>query len=164
MRACARSSTSGCKQNWCQPIRCHPSNCAITYYICIYLVDPLVFTCREFFCCCARIFLVAILCMSNSLLLPPPAADATNKVGDLATPNTKDKVLPPLCKTFWEDEKRVNILMVVAGSVSGAALKRSLLITQILFLTWPRSRFLVSTLHCLYPRYQILDLQDIGPF
>ena len=43
--------------------------------------------------------------MSNSPLTPPPAADANIEVGDLTTPNTKDKVLPPLCKTVWEDEK-----------------------------------------------------------
>ena len=40
--------------------------------------------------------------MSNS---PPPAANATSKVGDLTTPNTKDKFLPTLCKMFWELKK-----------------------------------------------------------
>ena len=43
--------------------------------------------------------------MSNSPLTPPPAADANIEVGDLTTPNTKDKVLPPLFKTVWEDDK-----------------------------------------------------------
>ena len=40
--------------------------------------------------------------MSN---FPPPAANSTRKVGDLNTPNTKDKVIPPKCKTVWEDNK-----------------------------------------------------------
>ena len=43
--------------------------------------------------------------MSNSPLTPPPISDANSKVGDLITPNTKDKVLPPLCKTVWKDNK-----------------------------------------------------------
>ena len=54
--------------------------------------------------------------------------------------------------------------MVVAGSVSGAAFTRSLLITQRLFLTWPGSRFLGSMFPCVYPRYQITNLQDIEIF
>ena len=49
--------------------------------------------------------LVTILCLSNFL---PPAADSISKVGNLATPNTKEKFLPPLNKTVWEDNKMSN--------------------------------------------------------
>ena len=43
--------------------------------------------------------------MSDSPLTPPPDADSNIEVGDLTTPNTKDKVITPLCKTVWEDKK-----------------------------------------------------------
>ena len=106
IRVCVQSSTGGYQQNWCQPVSCYPSNCAITYYIIIYLVDLLLRLRRGFCCWCAHIFLVEILHMSNSRLTPQLAADTNSTVGDLTTPKTKDKLLPPLYKIFWEDRKK----------------------------------------------------------
>ena len=105
MRVYLHSSTSVCQQNVFQPVRCHPINCLRTYYICIYLADKLLCLHRGFCCCYAHIFLAAILCMSNFHLPPSPSADATREVGELNTPNNKEKVLPHLCKTVWEDDK-----------------------------------------------------------
>ena len=43
--------------------------------------------------------------MSDFPLTQTPATDANIKVGDLNTPNNKEKFLPPFCKTVWEDKK-----------------------------------------------------------
>ena len=72
--------------------------------------------------------------MSN---FPPPAADYTTKVGDLTTPNTKDKVLPPLCKIVWEEEKMRK--HTDDGGWECADFTRSMIFTQRLFITWPGS-------------------------
>ena len=145
MRVCVRSGMSGCNQNWCHPVSFQPSNCTRTYYVCIYLLDLLLSPHLGFCCCCARILLVEILLILNLPLPQPPEANATIKVDYLKSPNTKNKFIPPLCKIVWGDRKWGNIPMVVDGSVSGADFTRSLLMTKMIFLTWPRSSFLAST-------------------
>ena len=70
----------------------------------------------------------------------------------------------PLLKKIGRTKKWVNIPMVVAGSVSGEAITRSLIIAQRLFIMWPIPSFLASTFTCVYPIPKILDLQDIKPF
>ena len=100
--------------------------------------------------------------MLNLPLTPPPATSTNSEVGDLTTPNTKGKVLPPSCKTVWEEDKtRKN---TNGGGWECLWCGRSLLTTQRIFLKWQRPSFLASTFPCVYPRYQIIDLQDIKPF